>query len=150
LKNLTIAKLLDNRDYCATVKPEHFIQEVEGFGRGGSMRSLLTHVANSSQHWIAVHTFRENPQRITADAAPTVNHCRELYKKIDELVYRLIYSFENSYHTEITSVTGDKTFMASPFKVFMHIITHEYHHKGQILTISRHLGYTPVDTDILR
>ncbi|MNY72090.1 DinB family protein [compost metagenome] len=39
---------------------------------------------------------------------------------------------------------------AEPFKLFSHVITHEYHHKGQILSLSRHLGYTPVDTDIIR
>jgi uncharacterized damage-inducible protein DinB len=36
------------------------------------------------------------------------------------------------------------------FKLFTHTITHEFHHKGQILTLSRQLGYTPVDTDIMR
>lgn len=35
-------------------------------------------------------------------------------------------------------------------ELFSHVITHEYHHKGQVLSISRHLGYTPVDTDIIR
>ncbi|MCB0640529.1 MAG: ATP-binding cassette domain-containing protein, partial [Phaeodactylibacter sp.] len=35
-------------------------------------------------------------------------------------------------------------------KLFTHVITHEFHHKGQVLSFSRHLGYTPVDTDVLR
>ena len=39
---------------------------------------------------------------------------------------------------------------AAPFKLFSHVITHEFHHKGQILSVSRHLGYLPVDTDIMR
>jgi uncharacterized damage-inducible protein DinB len=38
----------------------------------------------------------------------------------------------------------------SAFQIFTHVITHEFHHKGQILSLSRHLGYTPVDTDIIR
>lgn len=137
-------------DYCDTITPDHFIQEVAGFGRGGSMRSLLAHIANSSQHWISVHCFKENPPRITAELIKNMSDCRNVYKGIDGMVYRLIDSFQNSYFEDITGVAGDRTFAASPFKVFMHVITHEYHHKGQILTISRQLGYTPVDTDIIR
>lgn len=137
-------------DYCATLKTEHFIQEVENFGRGGSIRSLLAHVGNSSQHWIAVHCLKESPPRITANSVNNIEECRQLFRFIDELFERLIDTFRDDYHREIISTIGDRTFTASPFKVFTHAITHEYHHKGQMLTISRHLGYTPVDTDVIR
>ena len=137
-------------NYCETVSPEHFTREVPGFGRGGSMNSLLAHIANSYQYWTAVHCLNENPDRITADKATTIAECRELYKYIDTLVQRLTESFEKNYYEDISSAVGNRTFLASPFKVFVHVTTHEYHHKGQILTISRHLGYTPVDTDVLR
>ncbi|MCP3027145.1 DinB family protein [Halobacillus sp. A5] len=30
-----------------------------------------------------------------------------------------------------------------------HTITHEFHHKGQIVSIARRLGYEPVDTDLV-
>ncbi|MCB0535444.1 MAG: hypothetical protein KDD14_24780 [Saprospiraceae bacterium] len=44
----------------------------------------------------------------------------------------------------------EKEILAPPLRLFTHIVTHEFHHKGQILSLSRHLGYTPVDTDIMR
>lgn len=137
-------------DYLSILQPEHFVEEVQYFGRGGSIRSLLAHVANSSQHWIAVHCLGENPPRITTDSVTNIEECRQLYQYINELFERLINTFENDYHQEIVSIIGEQTFTASPFKVFTHAITHEYHHKGQILTISRNLGYTPVDTDVIR
>ncbi|HEO8418505.1 TPA: hypothetical protein VBX77_000466 [Yersinia enterocolitica] len=31
----------------------------------------------------------------------------------------------------------------------MHSITHEFHHKGQIVAMLRSLGYIPKNTDIL-
>ncbi len=40
--------------------------------------------------------------------------------------------------------------MVNPLQLFTHVITHEFHHKGQIMSLSRHLGYTPVDADIIR
>jgi uncharacterized damage-inducible protein DinB len=137
-------------DYCDTISPENFIKVVEGFGRGGSISSLLAHVANSSQYWIAFHCFKENHARITTDSVNTVADFRALYKKIDLLVERLIETFENDYLQELSSVNDGTTYFASPFKVFTHSITHEYHHKGQMLSISRQLGYIPVDTDIIR
>lgn len=39
---------------------------------------------------------------------------------------------------------------ASILKLFTHVITHEFHHKGQIISLKRHLGYIPAVTDILR
>ncbi|RSK47607.1 hypothetical protein EI291_14730 [Hymenobacter rigui] len=38
----------------------------------------------------------------------------------------------------------------STLHVFTHIIRHEFHHKGQMLNMSRQLGCTPVDTDAIR
>jgi len=31
-----------------------------------------------------------------------------------------------------------------------HVMTHEFHHKGQIMTMGRMLGYTPPDADVIR
>lgn len=37
----------------------------------------------------------------------------------------------------------------TPRKLFMHTVTHEYHHKGQIMAMDRQLGYEPPNTDVL-
>ncbi|MEP6627343.1 MAG: DinB family protein [Ginsengibacter sp.] len=34
--------------------------------------------------------------------------------------------------------------------LFFHVITHEFHHKGQIATMCCIMGYPPPDTDIIR
>ncbi|MNY69859.1 DinB family protein [compost metagenome] len=62
----------------------------------------------------------------------------EFISKMDDFEDEIVYEVQNIKNS------------AKPFKVFTHVITHEYHHKGQILSLSRHLGYTPVDTDIMR
>ncbi len=51
---------------------------------------------------------------------------------------------------DIDITINDKIIIANPLKLFTHVITHEFHHKGQILSLSRHLGYVRVDTDIIR
>lgn len=45
---------------------------------------------------------------------------------------------------------NNKIVIANPLKIFTHVITHGFHHKGQILSLNRHLKYAPVDTDIIR
>lgn len=37
----------------------------------------------------------------------------------------------------------------TPQQLLIHSITHEFHHKGQIVAMLRLLGYTPENTDIL-
>jgi len=44
-------------DYCSTVSSEHFVTEVDGFGRGGSMRKLLVHIATTYQYWMGKFSF---------------------------------------------------------------------------------------------
>jgi uncharacterized damage-inducible protein DinB len=38
----------------------------------------------------------------------------------------------------------------TPLALFTHAISHEFHHKGQIMTMGRILGNIPPDTDIIR
>jgi uncharacterized damage-inducible protein DinB len=35
-------------------------------------------------------------------------------------------------------------------ELITHVITHEFHHKGQVMTMARLSGFTPPDADILR
>jgi uncharacterized damage-inducible protein DinB len=136
--------------FCDAVSAAHFVKEVEGFGRGGSMRNLIVHVANSYRYWIAGHCMKETVSPLVYDDYVNVDDCRRLYNTVDGEIFRLISSFETDYMKDIASSGPDNIITASPFKVFMHGITHEYHHKGQMLSIARHLGYIPVDTDIIR
>ncbi len=86
-----------------------FLNQNNSFGRGGSIRNLLVHIANTCEFWIIKHARKKD---IT-----------------------------------FTEYTAKNT---TPFELFTHVITHEFHHKGQVLSLSRHLGYIPVDTDIIR
>jgi uncharacterized damage-inducible protein DinB len=56
---------------------------------------------------------------------------------------------ENNVET-IHFIINGRNETATPLQLFTHVITHEFHHKGQILSRCRQLGYVPVDTDILR
>lgn len=137
-------------DYSEKLTKDHFITEVPGFGRGGSIRNLLVHIATTYQYWISQHALSKSITFAEYSGYNRVSDCRELYISIDNLVHEFIETFKDEYEIPITSGNNGLITEASPLKVFTHVITHEFHHKGQILSISRHLGYTPVDTDIIR
>ncbi|MGI8600731.1 MAG: DinB family protein, partial [Chitinophagaceae bacterium] len=74
----------------------------------------------------------------------------DYFNSVDKLADEFIGVFQNDSFKELKIIVNENTISKTPFELFTHVITHEFHHKGQILSLSRHLGYLPVDTDIIR
>ena len=149
------AMICDSRsvllEYCETIRNEDFVHALERFGRGGSMRNLLAHIGNSYEGWIAKRVFKRPVNLTPYDTLNTIDEFRLFYQQVDALMEEFLNLFEEDYYRPLTiQLFEDRMITATPLQVFMHVITHEFHHKGQILSISRQLGYTPVDTDVLR
>jgi uncharacterized damage-inducible protein DinB len=134
-------------DYCKTITAEDFTNQNTSFGRGGSMRNLLVHIANTYQYWVANLALKMNVPYPEYDDCKDIDDVIRLFDSVDDFMERFISEMDE---TEISFEINNEISSATPFKLFSHVITHEFHHKGQILSISRHLGYTPVDTDIMR
>ncbi|SFF01813.1 Uncharacterized damage-inducible protein DinB (forms a four-helix bundle) [Chitinophaga sp. CF118] len=137
-------------DYCETLTPEHFIAETPGFGHDGSIRNLLVHIANTYEYWIGHHCFGRTVTYPPNGNFTTVNDCRIYFDAINLLIEEFINHFGDAYAIAITSFRREQSTTATPLAAFTHVTTHEFHHKGQILSMSRHMGYIPVDTDIIR
>jgi uncharacterized damage-inducible protein DinB len=137
-------------DFCKTISVNDFLNENSSFGRGGSMRNLLVHIANTYEFWIAKWGLNKNIVFTTYDSKQNIGDIIYLFDTVDILVYEFIELLQKPVINKINyEINGTKN-SAEPFKLFSHVITHEFHHKGQILSLGRHLGYIPVDTDIMR
>ena len=137
-------------DYCKTISPVDLLNENSSFGRGGSIRNLLVHIANTYQFWIAKWGLDKNIVFTPYDANQSMSDIVDLFAGVDLFMHEFINSFDISGEKQINfEINGVKN-SASQFKLFTHVITHEFHHKGQVLSLSRHLGYTPIDTDVVR
>ena len=137
-------------NYCKTISETNFLIENNFFGRGGSIRNLLVHIANTYEFWIAKHCLNNDVVYTSYHSKKAINEVIELFDTVDNFMYEFIALLEKQGHKPIQyEINGIKN-TAAPFKLFSHVITHEFHHKGQILSLSRHLGYIPVDTDIMR
>jgi uncharacterized damage-inducible protein DinB len=76
----------------------------------------------------------------------------QVFEQVDALMEVFISHSKERWQTPSKMpVRGESNpLLLTPLELFTHVITHEFHHKGQVLTMSRLLGYTPVDTDVVR
>lgn len=136
-------------EYCSTITGDDLTKENSSFGRG-SIRNLLVHIANTYQFWIGKSGLNKDLAFTKFEEAKTINDIIALFRSIDDLVMEFIDYIEKREVQEIHYEKNGMQQSTEPLVLFTHVITHEFHHKGQILSFSRHLGYTPIDTDIMR
>jgi uncharacterized damage-inducible protein DinB len=136
-------------DYCSKIKSDDLINDVEGFGRG-SIRNLLVHIMNTYQYWLGSFGLKKNDPFLEAEKIMTVDEIKNKFEKTNLLVSEFLQKFSDNLNVKINGEIRGKEKSLTPLELFTHVITHEYHHKGQILSMSRHLGYTPVDTDVIQ
>lgn len=135
--------------YCKALSDSDFLIEHNLFGRG-SIRNLLVHIGNTYEFWIGKHSLNKNLKFTEYNYVNNAKEADSFFFTIDSLMEQFINIYAKNYLIDKEININDKIVMANPLKIFTHVITHEFHHKGQILSLSRHLGYVPVDTDIIR
>ncbi|WPP50361.1 DinB family protein [Catalinimonas niigatensis] len=135
--------------YCASLSEEDFLSEHSVFGRG-SIRNLLVHIANTYEFWIGKQALNRPIDFTDYSSVKNVHQAVILFTTVDKLMDEFLNSLENDPCAEIAITLNERTQSVSTLKLFTHVLTHEFHHKGQILSLSRQLGYIPVDTDIVR
>jgi uncharacterized damage-inducible protein DinB len=136
-------------EYCSSISNSDLKKENSSFGRG-SIRNLLVHIANTYEFWIGKYCLERDVEFAEYASIQNVEELHMLFDKIDALVGDFLSFTKDHDLLEIEYEISGKKGKASYVKLFTHVITHEFHHKGQILSLSRHLGYVPVDTDIMR
>jgi uncharacterized damage-inducible protein DinB len=136
-------------EYCKTLSDQHFLIENSTFGRG-SIRNLLVHIGNTYEFWIGRESLKKSIKFTEYNSVKDVMEAEDFFTGVDLLLEEFINVYYEKYMIDIEIEIQGKVILASPLKLFTHVITHEFHHKGQILSLSRHLGYVPVDTDIIR
>lgn len=136
-------------EYVATMSGTDFISSTPTFGRG-SVRNLLVHICDTYQFWIAKNALGLNPEFKPYDRYNDPAACAAYFKTVDVSMALFMTRFADDYLCTIPVLQDDTARNISPLQLFSHVLTHEFHHKGQLMSLSRELGYTPVDADIIR
>ncbi len=114
-----------------------------------SVNSLLVHVADCYFHWLSYYAMHEPVQELNERNFKSITRLRELYKRVDQTVSKFLEHFGDKMDKKIEGVHAScGRLRATPVEVMTHVFTHEFHHKGQIMSICRLLGHIPPDTDI--
>jgi len=138
--------------YCRTMQPTDPFKQVPEFD-DKSIAYLLNHSANTYLHWL--HYFDLEIAGTYFGEGEDTGVFKDItfrYEQIDILVANFLERHTDDLLQTFTKKWPgkDKYVTTNPLQLFTHVITHEFHHKGQILTMSRLLGYLPVDTDVIR
>lgn len=118
---------------------------------GNTIRYLLVHNADCYSNWLAYFALKLPRKSINNQDFKTVERIRELYERADDIVAMFLQNFEAELYIPVSGIhnrAGEVS--VTPLQLFTHVTTHEFHHKGQIMTMCRRFGHAPPDTDVIR
>lgn len=112
---------------------------------------LMVHIANTYIAWAGNFALGMERPFYEDKNISSPEQLRAIFDEVNLVMEQFI-----SKYTELplTAVKGykwaDKYIETDAYSIFTHVITHEFHHKGQMMTMSRLLGHLPPDTDVMR
>lgn len=138
-------------DFCGTLPAEVFLNSPDHL-QVKSIRELLVHIANTYQRWLENFIHQKKFPFIRIEAVNNVEDIRQFFDRIDNVTFDFINRYKSNPEVLIHGKLPGETELIgiTPLKLFTHTITHEFHHKGQIMAIVRQYGYIPPDADIIR
>lgn len=136
--------------YCETLPPGVYTEAHPGFA-GKSIRDLHVHVAGCYTSWLGSVGLEEGHARLRPEDHPDVAAVRRSFAVADTLVERLAERFAGQLDARLQRKVRwqEAPVSVTPLWLLSHTITHEFHHKGQIVSLGRQLGHpVGVDTDL--
>jgi len=134
--------------HIATVPHELYHKPISGFGHPSVWKQLV-HVLICEEGW--VHDLQnELFARWHAEDCRTMTALRASKARIREATRSYVRNLtEEQLNTTLTDRPPDwGGELRTPAFILLHIITHAFHHKGQIVAMLRILGYPAPDTDL--
>ena len=135
-------------DHLSTIPARDYARQLPDFGLA-TLQAQVIHILNCEGFWI--HTLQSS-RYVDRDLAqhPSVDDARLLEGEISgqTLVYLSNLTSEQlNADTELRFPDGDIA-IRTPALVIHHVLTHAFHHKGQIVAMCRALGHPARDTDL--
>ena len=144
----THATLSLTLDHLSTIPSDDYLKTVPGFGFP-SLRDQVVHIFNCEGFWI--HTLQARPfvNRNPAQC-PSIADARLLQQEVSRQTQTYLSGLTDKQlnsDAELHFSDGD-TAARTPALVLHHVLTHAFHHKGQIVAMCRLLGHPAPDTDL--
>ena len=135
-------------DHLATLSPDDYTKELPGFGYP-SVRAQVVHLLGCEIRWLS--RILSLPQRDWDPAQwPAVPDARALQSEAQAMTLAYLAQLsEQQLNTPIHipfPQVHDLT--RTPALILHHMLTHAFHHKGQIVAMCRTLGHPAPDTGL--
>jgi len=134
---------------ASTVSREDFTKEVGG--SFASLRGTLAHVYGAE--WIWLERWRGTSPRKLPFALdfPDVETIRSRWQDVEREQKEFLEGLDGARLAEVISYVNLKgeTFAYPLGRMLQHVVNHSTYHRGQVATILRQLGATPLSTDLL-
>ena len=137
-------------DHLATVPPELWTKPLEGFAKP-TVRDQIVHILSAERGWVSglqlQHFLKPDVEALT-----TVEAIRQLQQEVKSATIAYLDSMpEQKLYAPLERFP--ERWMGpprSPAFILLHVITHGFHHKGQLVAMLRLLGHPAPDTDLQR
>ncbi|ADF39321.1 DinB family protein [Priestia megaterium] len=141
-------------DQCKELNKDDFTKEFEfGFK---SIRDSLVHASGCYHAWLGSFVLSETSSPLLTKEIVNnmqVDDIQRYFEQADRYVEKVLEQFTDKFdkpiEKELAWRANSGLIRKTPRQLLVHSITHESHHKGQIVAMLRLLGHTPKNTDIL-
>jgi uncharacterized damage-inducible protein DinB len=150
LHGLTYESLNVLLRHVATV-PDHLLRRpVEGFGFPTVWKQLV-HILTVEEGWVHDLQFKDFPGWFEDDA-PTVEALLAHKSRIRAATCKYLDDLSEEQLNTTLEKRPEAWFgeLRSPAFILLHVVTHTFHHKGQVVAMLRMLGHPAPDTDLQR
>ncbi len=134
--------------HVATVPDNLWREPISGFGHATVWKQLL-HILSCEEGW--VHDLQYKPfDGWREEHVPTMAALLSTKKRIHDAT-RVYLSHLSEEQLNTTLATPPQDWggeLRTPAFILLHVITHAFHHKGQVVAMLRILGYPAPDTDL--
>ena len=135
-------------DHLSTMPTSDYVRELPSFGFP-SLRDQVIHVFNCEGFWVHALQGQQYTDR-TIEECPTVADARLLQKEASRWTDAYLSNLTNQQlntNAELRFPDGGGT-VRTPALILHHVLTHAFHHKGQIVAMCRALGHPAPVTDL--
>ena len=118
---------------------------------GKTISYMYVHIANTYISWAGNFALNGSLAYKDQDEPMNLTQLQNLFEQVDEIMDRFVGKFGSNPAIQVKGFKWPEKYIETDaFSIFTHLITHEFHHKGQAMTMARLLGHIPPDTDIMR
>jgi uncharacterized damage-inducible protein DinB len=135
-------------DHLSTMPANDYVREVAGFGFR-TLREQAIHIFNCEGFWLQTLQGLRYADR-TIEECPLLADVRRLQKEVSQSTLAYLSTLTDQQlnaDTELHFSDGEVAVRA-PALILHHVLTHAFHHKGQIVAMCRVLGHPAPDTDL--